>query len=108
MCLDRHSPPIPKTPKTKTSNRIKIHKAMAMIGYVKYNTDYTCGQCRLCKPIRKSHVQKMRDRKPTQGRCPYSAFSVLLSQPACYDHFLPREQKEVHYAGQTIQTAAIH
>lgn len=56
-----------------------------------YTDGKTCGMCRLCKPVRKFHTLTVKDRRPTLGRCPYRKYSVLLSQPACKENFLPKE-----------------
>ena len=44
---------------------------------------HVCGECKRCTPVTTFNTLTVKDRKPTLGRCPESACSVLLSQRAC-------------------------
>ena len=67
-------------------------KAMGKIGKIEYQTGYSCRHCRLCTPVRKHNTLTVKGRKPTLGKCPHNTYCVLLSQPACKEHFVAREE----------------
>lgn len=56
-----------------------------------YDLSKTCGMCKQCKPVYKHNTLTVKDRRPTLGRCPYRTYCVLLSQPACKESFVPRD-----------------
>lgn len=52
-----------------------------------------CGECGNVTEVTRFHTLTVKDRKPTMGRCPHymnGEFSVLLSAPACKEHFVLR------------------
>lgn len=52
-----------------------------------------CGECGNVTEVTRFHTLTIKDRKPTLGKCPFykdGVFCVLLSSPACKEHFTPK------------------
>ena len=52
-----------------------------------------CRECGNVSEVTRFHTLSVKDRKPTLGKCPFymgGKFCVLLSSPACKEHFVLR------------------